>query len=230
MFIIKTGMDAEADVVRKMLHTYGNPHDVTLLTGRWSSKFDEAEIFEGAEAIISVGTCGGLSPGPHPSMPLVGEAYCSAFLMTPDGTEYPDMHWGGRIIEQTHCRVAKWWSSGEFNTANDVAARKAIFNASGASIIDDESYHVAKFAKARQIPFTIMRVVSDTCRAVDDLPPAARNAIQDDGGFDIFAVIKSLLEDSGQIKALEHCYTDFQLALAKLRIVLDKIGPYCAYK
>ena len=231
MFVIKTGMVSEADVVHKMLHEFGSPYyDVVVLTGRWEDQMHSASELDDAEAIISVGTCGGLCPGPKPPMPRVGDAFCPSFLMTPEGTQYPDMHWNGRMIEKTYCGVAKWWSSGIYNTANTVIERKTIFDHCGATIIDDESFNVAKFAATRNIPFTILRVVSDTCRTFDDMPPAARNAIQTDGGLDIFAVIKSLLKQSGQIKDLEHCYMNYQTALAKLRIILDRIGPYCAFK
>lgn len=224
MLLVKTGLDPEYDAVIGMLNERGRKPNVQVVRGVW--KEADLQRLRDVEAIISIGTCGGLCPGPNPPMPQVGQVYIASDLITPVGHFSPDMTWTANLHSSIlNAQPAIWWSSGKFNTADDVKSREAIWQQSNATIIDDESYEVAKFAAARAIPFAIMRVVSDTCTASDNLPPAARNAITSDGGFDVFAVIKSILKDSHQLLALEHCWKDFNLAIASLRLALDQIGP-----
>lgn len=230
MLVIKTGMDPEFDTVRKMLTDYGSPDDVEVLKGIWPAFRLNEEMPKECRAIISVGTCGGLCPGPKPARPLVGQTFVANSLVTTAGVFSPDPDWLSRLSVMPSVTPARWWSSGQFNTADDVKSRTSIFEQSGALLIDDESYDVAKFATLRNIPFAILRTVSDTCVPEDDIPPAARNALQAGGGFDVFSVIKSILEIHGQLHALEHMWTDFNVAIAKLRVVLDQVGPYLLSK
>lgn len=229
MLCIKTGMDAEYNAVTDMLDASGYfASDIKVLKGIWTEDSLATLLGSDCEGIISVGLCGGLCPGPKPALPLVGKCYLAGQLVcpAPDKSFSPDMVWTARLAVKTKAEVVKWWSSGQFNTADDVSSRTAIWQTTGAEIIDDESYAVAQFAAHRGIPFAIARVVSDTCTAADNIPPAARNALTKTGGVDIFEVIVSVLKDMDQLPALERIWHDYNTALASLRLMLHQAGPW----
>lgn len=230
MLLIKCGMKPEADVIEAMLRNYGSPRGVMLLSGVYDAgRLDRGLGFDVSGA-ISVGTCGGLCPGPNPPIPPVGNAFVASQLWTSGDRYDPCTNWSKRISDKIGADVVPWWSTGLFNTADNVADRTAIWHDSGAEIIDDESFGVAEFARKRQIPFAICRVVSDTCIAEDDLPPAARNALQAGGRIDVFEVIASVLKQPEQLPALELVWKNFNIALAKLRVIAQQLGPMMQFR
>jgi nucleoside phosphorylase len=70
------------------------------------------------------------------------------------------------------------------------AERAALFAGSKCSAIDDESNSVACLAQARDIPFAVLRAVSDDANA--SLPMAARHATNPDGRANIQSVLEAL--------------------------------------
>jgi adenosylhomocysteine nucleosidase len=187
---IKTGMVSEQRIVR----SYAGPN-VLVLTGVQTVASLEILVPKSVKAILSSGLCGGLVPQAN-----VGEGFVCGTLRTPDGDYVADAEWGNRLRHATYFMACTWWSSGKFNTANDLAERTALAERTGAMVIDDETYVVAQFAKARGIPFQVMRTVSDS--TYDNLPPAVANALNADGTDNIEAVIASVVSDPLQIPAL----------------------------
>jgi adenosylhomocysteine nucleosidase len=79
-------------------------------------------------------------------------------------------------------------------------AKADLFAATGATIVDMESHHVAELAKAHQLPLLIIRAVADT--AFDDIPEAALMGLNEEGRPAIGAVLRSLLTNPWQLPAL----------------------------
>jgi nucleoside phosphorylase len=162
--------------------------------------------------IVSFGLAGGLSYGLH-----IGDVVVAGSLT--DGANWSpiDEDWSSRALaalrSATVPRVADfgsqydtqpaawavrvqrvpWYSSGVMDQADTRPQRTALFTATGAWAIDDESYWGAKLAAARGIPFNIVRSISDD--ASDTLPLAARGAIMNADGS---ANIKYLLQAIGE--------------------------------
>jgi hypothetical protein len=82
----------------------------------------------------------------------------------------------------------------------DGAAKHRLHRATGAAAADMESHVVARVARDRGLPFAAVRVVSDSAERA--LPPAALVGMSRSGGIDIFAVLRSLFADLGQLPAL----------------------------
>jgi len=95
-------------------------------------------------------------------------------------------------------------------------------NASGASIIDNESHIAAEFAHRHKVPFIAVRAVSDS---VDrPLPPAALIALDGQGKPDLAAIAKSLLRHPWQIPALLRTAWEYRKALRALKAFRRDVG------
>jgi hypothetical protein len=88
-----------------------------------------------------------------------------------------------------------WFSSGAMDLADTGGQRAAIYKATKALAIDDETYSVAVFCKENGIPFNVCRSISDD--ASETLPLAARGSIMNaDGSVDIAYLIQELQKES----------------------------------
>jgi nucleoside phosphorylase len=87
--------------------------------------------------------------------------------------------------------VVPWCSTGIMDQSDTQLQRAAIHAATGAWAMDDETYSVAVFAKAKGLPFNVFRSCSDD--ASETLPLAARGAIMSaDGSVDMAYLIQQL--------------------------------------
>ncbi|HXR96027.1 MAG TPA: hypothetical protein VN718_09110 [Rhizomicrobium sp.] len=82
----------------------------------------------------------------------------------------------------------------------DAKAKAALYDDTGALAVDMESAPAARFAAARNLPFAVLRVISDDARHV--LPPAALVAMKPDGGIALGRVLGSLLRHPLQVPGL----------------------------
>jgi hypothetical protein len=173
--------------------------------------------------IVSFGLAGGLSYGLR-----ISDVVVAASLTDGVNSSKIDGNWSSRVLaalrsatvprvgdigSQYDTRPAAWasrvqrvpwYSSGVTDQADTRLQRTALFTATGAWAIDDESYWGAKLAAARGIPFNIVRSISDD--ASDTLPLAARGAIMNADGS---ANIDYLLQEIGK----EPLYQTLDLAL-----------------
>jgi adenosylhomocysteine nucleosidase len=209
---VKTGMASEYKVAKQ----FAAP-DVTVLTGMWTADQLGVKLGKDCSAIISFGLCGGLSP-----LAMVGDGFICKDLITPNGKMRADDAWAERLIGTTRYRVKDWWSSGQFNTANNYQERTQLYTKTQAWVIDDETYAVAEFAHRRGIPFQALRVVSDA--TTDNLPPAVVDALNADGTDNIEAVIESVEHNPFQIPALIKTAMEFGKSMAELRLAITHAG------
>lgn len=212
---IKTGMQPEKQVAQAYA-----AKDVTILSGIQTVATLKQNVPASCRAIISFGLCGGL----RSQLPVVGQTLIASRLITPSAVYYPDLAWVKRLFAATHAYTQPWFSSGLFNTADTPAQRAQLYAQYGAWVIDDESNSVAEFANQAGISFAILRTVSDA--ADDDVPPAARNALNSDGSANIAEVIGSVVSDPGQIPDLIRIWREYNLSIAELGTAAIEVGPY----
>ncbi|MDE8346229.1 MAG: hypothetical protein POH28_08685 [Acidocella sp.] len=198
---IVTGLNAEAHWLRGtgfMVEVGGGTHE-------GAKRAAEALIANGAEALISFGVAGGLSPALRPGAVLVPKAVidggqifnCDYLLMEfLGGSTGKPIFAAMRVVE----------------TASD---KTLLFQSKNADAVDLESGAVARAAAQRGIPFAVLRAVADP--AESDLPPAVANAMTSDGRLNLPGVLGSVLRHPGQIKALMRLGQDAALARKALR-------------
>lgn len=159
----------------------------------------------GVTHLISFGLAGGLDPTLRAGAlvvpaEIVDEGRCHA--------ADPDLlRWLGGV---TAARLA----AGRAVVA-DVAAKAALFRATGAAAVDLESGAVARVARAHGLPFAALRVICDP--AARALPPAALAALDSQGAIAILRVLAAVLGSPAQIPALIRLAGDARAARAALR-------------
>ena len=99
----------------------------------------------------------------------------------------------------------------------DAEAKAALHNATGALAVDMESHIAARFASAHGLPFVVLRVISDG--ADRDLPKAALAAMRTDGGMDVAAVLRALVHDPHQLRALIRTGQEAEVAFQALALL-----------
>ena len=105
----------------------------------------------------------------------------------------------------------------------DAAAKRALFEASGALAVDMESHIAARVAARRGLPFACARVISDGADRA--LPPAAQAGMRQDGGVDGLAVLRSLAADPRQLPALIRTAMEAETAFRALFRGRQLLGP-----
>jgi adenosylhomocysteine nucleosidase len=147
-------------------------------------------IDEGAETLISFGLAGGLDPALAPGAVIIPLAVLDGGLRyecAPDLTAWlggpnTDAVLGGDAIAVT------------------AIEKSTLFTRNAAAAIDLESGAVARVARARGVPFAVLRAICDpACR---DLPPAALAALNARGRIGLFRILASLLRHPAQLTSL----------------------------
>jgi hypothetical protein len=211
MFCIKTGMKNESDVAMK----YAAP-SALVLTGIQMVEDLEKSVPKDCEAIMSFGMCGGL----RPAAPIVGQTIIASRLIGPDGETYEVDHaWKQRLFETTRFFVQPYYSSGRYNEANTPAQRATLYGRTGAWCVDDESLWVARFAKARNIPFVIARNCSDQW---DQDVSVTSAMLTSKGGVDLVAIFKGVVTSPITMGRIALSYAKSQSELEKFA---EKIAP-----
>jgi hypothetical protein len=95
---------------------------------------------------------------------------------------------------------------------------------SGAAAVDMESHAVARVAAESDIPFLVVRAVSDTFR--HGIPAWVPGTIQPDGHPGWSAVVTGILAHPADMPTLLRLRTTSRKALATLRRVALLAGPF----
>jgi adenosylhomocysteine nucleosidase len=174
-----------------------------------------ALVEQGAEMLLSFGLAGGLDPILGPGTIIVGEQ-----VVAPDGVKLnvdPELMVKLSAALGNEAVIRPIASACQALTSS--ADKAALFQATGASAVDMESYGVARAARDLAVPFGILRCVSDP--AWRSLPGAALVGIAADGGVRTGAVLGAALRRPWEIWALVRPAFDRRAALQKLR----GVGP-----
>ena len=178
-----------------------------------------ARLAPHACGIISFGTGGGLVPGLGLGDMVIGEALTGALARDCDPA------WVQALAHALpQARIGTVFADGALlATAHD----KASAARSGAIIADMESHLAGAAAAHCNLPFAILRCISDSSTV--GLPPAVAVAMRSDGGLALGAVVASLLRQPGQVPALIRTATQFSRAFVMLKKKMATIEPRSAF-
>ena len=168
----------------------------------------EGLVADGARGIISFGIAGGLRADLKSGTCVVGTSViCDGRILF--GRSLP-----GQSALPFACPTQNSARSPDVRTVvADPAAKKFLFDETGAIAADMESHVVARIANDRQMPFAVLRVIADPAHL--RLPSAAIRGLKPDGTPDIIAVLKSLGSEPRQLPDL------IRVAIAARRAMVD---------
>jgi adenosylhomocysteine nucleosidase len=104
---------------------------------------------------------------------------------------------------------------GSDTIAATLQEKHSLYKATGALAVDMESHVAAQVATRHDLPFAILRTISDGADHV--LPPAALVGMKPDGGMALGAVLASLARRPAQLSALIRTGRDTERAFRTLR-------------
>jgi adenosylhomocysteine nucleosidase len=184
-----TGLRREAEIA-------GGPGVVAVAGGGDSrSLAEKLDALHGdITGVISIGLGGALSP-----LLKVGEAVIADQVIAEGEHFRCDERWRVSLaakLPQAHQGPV----AASDTILENRETKAALYAATGALAVDMESAVAARFARARKLPFAVLRIISDDARHV--LPPAALVAMEPDGGIALGRVLASLLRHPLQVPAL----------------------------
>jgi adenosylhomocysteine nucleosidase len=173
-----------------------------------------------ASALISFGMCGAID---H-SLPLgrfvIGKRVTGAFHAKCDerwvavlhellpGARVGTMHADGHLLTQKHDKAERAW-------------------ASAAVAVDMESHIVAEVAALYNLPFVVLRCVSDI--AEEELPPAVNVMMGPNGEIAMGAIIHSIREHPDQLGPFTKTIIGFAKAYRALIKGMKQAGPMLGF-
>lgn len=182
-------------------------------------------IAKGAKALLSFGLCGGLDPNLK-----AGDVILPSRVIAAEARPIScDADWCGRLAD-TLGDMADLTDATLAHSTVIVAGprRKAVLRANtGAVAVDMESYAVGLAAKRANLPFAIIRAVSDT--AETRLPEWTDEIVSSSGGTDGIRLLKNLARHPGDLGKLMKLGRGSTRALKRLRAVGDRLGAGMAF-
>ena len=169
----------------------------------------EAAIADGASGIISFGVAGGLAPG------LVEGQWVAAAAVRAGKQVFPtDWAWTRSLLERLPGAVHADIIGMDAPVAHP-EDKRSLHAQTGAAAVDMESHIAARIAAARRVPFVACRVIIDA--ADKRLPPAALIGLRPDGTADVLAVLRSVMQQPGQVPALVRTALDARITGTAMR-------------
>jgi hopanoid-associated phosphorylase len=189
MILAATGLKREARLL-------ASPEVRAIVGGGRAEPLEQALLAaaEGAEAIISIGLAGALSPELRPGDWVVAEE-----VLWPGGSAATDPAWTAalrRRLPRAHAGALL----GSEAVVADAAGKAQAHARTGALAVDMESQVAARVAERLALPFAAARAIADDARL--DLPPAAQAGMAADGSMAAGVVLGSLARAPWQLPAL----------------------------
>jgi adenosylhomocysteine nucleosidase len=206
-----TGLKREAEIV-------GGPGVVAVTGGGDAVSLQQKldALHGDIKGVISVGLAGALSP-----LLKVGEVVIADRVIQGRETWRCSDIW--RVALAAKLAHTHQGSVAASDTILENAETKAaLYENTGALAVDMESAIAGRFAAKRNLPFAVLRVISDDAQHV--LPPAALVAMKPDGGIAIGRVLGSLLRHPSQVPSLIRTARSSNKAFAELLRCLDLCG------
>jgi hopanoid-associated phosphorylase len=178
-------------------------------------------VAEGCAGLISFGIAGGLDPALDAGALVVAEG-----VVLPDGIRVEtDFGWRHRLLEGLGPAIGPVSGdlAGSDGAVLDARRKKTLREKSGAAAVDMESHAVARVAAESDIPFLVVRAVSDSSR--HGIPAWVAGTIQPDGHPGWSAVLSGVLAHPADMPTLLRLRTTSRRALATLRRVTLRAGP-----
>jgi hopanoid-associated phosphorylase len=226
--LVVTGLRREAQIAEgEGVVTLCSGGDPALLQERLSALFRDPSrpSDSGIAAILSLGLAGGLAPHLQP-----GDIVIASHVIA--GNERHDAHaeWHHAVVSSfgDAITVHRGAIAGSGTVLTNAAHKAALHASSGALAVDMESHIAAAYARRHNLPFAVIRAVSDP--ATRSLPDIASNALTRDGDVALAKVIGGLLRQPGQLPALIAAGRDSGRAFASLRRVRGLLGPLFGFR
>jgi adenosylhomocysteine nucleosidase len=178
-----TGLAAEARLARRLGPALAG-------SGIGAEAAGERLVREGARALVSFGLCGGLDRTLAPGSLVVPESVLAAGERLATDRALADALGG--------CSAALL--AAEPAIVASAAAKRALFERTGAVAVDLESGAVARVAARHGLPFAVLRAVCDPAEMT--LPPLALTALDANGRIRARHVAWALLRTPGDLVAL----------------------------
>ena len=211
MIIAVTGMQREARIA-------SGPGVKTISGGGKASLAGKLErvAADGVDGIISIGIAGGLAPQLKSGDCVIGSEVVSGGVRIA-----ADPAWTARLAAAlAHAFVAP--IAGQNAIILEKHGKADLFRETGAYAVDMESHIVARVARARRIPFAVLRTIADP--AASQLPPLVSSALNEDGSVNIAAVLAGLMARPYDIPALLRAARESNRAFAALLRCRDALG------
>lgn len=219
------GFQAEIDCFNKAVDMSQLDPQLFMVipSGSSSKRAHEATqhlIREGCSKLVSFGIAGGLD-----SALAVGDVVFSSHVVTnldeaygtrPSGKiEMPQLRAGSRVVKGTVCGVD--------SIAFTVLEKAALYAATKAAIADMESHSVARAAVKNDMPFFVIRAISDASR--DTLPAYVAKGVDASGQAQIMPILKGLASNPLSLPLLLNLKKNTDRALASLEAASVRILP-----
>lgn len=191
---------------------------VGCTTARISRTGDVARALmaQGADQLLSFGIAGALAP----DLP-VGSVVIADQVISKTGRWLCDAAWVKELSDRIpSAHVGPVWGT-DFILSGK-SAKQNVYDVSHALVADMESHGVAETAAAAQLPFAVLRVVSDTAQF--EFPPAALLPLQTNGTPDLKAIFSNLIRQPEQLKQLMQLARDSKKAFRELARVARVIS------
>ncbi|MFQ5935375.1 MAG: phosphorylase [Acidiferrobacterales bacterium] len=174
----------------------------------------------GATTLLSWGTAGALDSALVP-----GRLALPQTVTTAQGDIFKvDVGWHARVSQ----RLAEWAPTehalieSEF-VVTEPATKAALFNETGAVVVDMESAAVARVAKTRGLPFLVIRAISDS--AGRRLPSALMDALDHYGQVRRGRLARAILREPRLIPDLVRLWRESRAAHTALIRTANLLGP-----
>ncbi len=170
--------------------------------------------------IMSFGMCGGIDRNLKLGQWIIGKRLTGAFH-----TKCDDLWVRALSARLPQARVGTFHADGHLLAE---FREKAEFSWSSAALAADMESHIAAEAAAlANVPFVILRCISDV--ADMDLPPAVGVAMRPDGGVDVGAIMRSIVSSPGQLPSLASTVVGFARAYGVLMAGTKEVGQRMAF-
>lgn len=205
--LVATGLHKEAGIL-------AGPGVVVVAGGGDGARLErELEAAaEGSTAILSCGLAGALAPELKAGDIILGELF-------------PGLRRGTDLVEAIRQFLPEahvGYVVGDDAIIGTVAEKSRLRTETDALAVDMESHIAARVAARYNLPFAIVRVISDS--ASDALPPAALVGMKPDGSMALGAVLASLARNPAQLPALIRTGLHAGRAFSELGRVGDVLG------
>lgn len=176
----------------------------------------ERLVAAGSAALVSFGLGGALDPALPPGAILVAD---QVLLEGSDRALRPPVPWRERVHERLRALGWRPLEGGALLTSPRmlaaVADKAAAFRATGAAVVDMESFAVAEVAAAHGLPFIAVRVVVD--RAEDELPHILEGLTGPSGEVSVGRLIVRLLRAPSGVRQVARLARRHRAATRVLR-------------
>ncbi len=183
-------------------------------------------INNGATALVSWGTAGGLSEDLHPGDILLPD---SVRLENDDNQQFRTDHdWQQRLINQIipNLKPHKGLLLQAGEVITNIDQKSKLHYKTAAIAVDMESWSIAKIADQKKLPFLIIRSVVDTSH--ETIPLSAINSIDEFGQTNPASLTSSLIKNPRDIPKLIRLGKHFQQARKNLKQVSTLAGTLLA--